>query len=71
MLDWTDYLEHLQSILLKYDLVRAPTKLTILKYFQEGLKLSILTKLEYQDLELESFNQMVKKTVNAEANLAL
>ena len=43
----------------------------MLRYFQEDLKLSILAELEHWDLELESFDQMVKKAVNAEAKSAL
>ena len=71
VLDWAAHLGHLQSILLEYNPVRAPTKLTMLRYFRKGLKLSVLAELEHQDLELEDFDQMVKKTVNAEAKLAL
>ena len=71
VLDWAAHLEHLQSILLKYDPVGAPTELTMLRYFQEGLKPSVLAELEHRDLELESFDQMVKKAVNAEAKSAL
>ena len=66
-----DHKEYLQSILLEYDLVRAPTELTMLKYLRKGLKPSILTELEYQDLELESFNQIVKKAVNTRAKVVL
>ena len=57
--------------MLEYDPVGALTKPTILRYFREGLKLSVLAKLEYWDLELESFNRMVKKAVDAEAKSAL
>ena len=71
VLDWAAHLEHLQSILLEYDSVGAPTEPTMLRYFREGLKSSILPKLEHWDLELESFDQMVKKAVNAEAKSAL
>ena len=71
VLDWAAHLEHLQSILLEYDPVGAPTKPTMLRYFREGLKPSILAELEHQDLELESFDQMVKKAIDAEAKLAL
>ena len=56
MLDWTAHLEYLRSILLEYNPVRAPTKSTMLKYFWEGPKPSVLAELEHQDLELESFN---------------
>ena len=71
MLDWAPYLEYLQSIVLKYDLVGALTKPIMLKYFQKSLKPSVLAKLEYWDLELKSFDQMVKKAVDAEAKSAL
>ena len=57
--------------MLEYDPVGAPTKFTMLRYFQEGLKSSILAELEHQDLELESFDQMIKKAVDAEAKSAL
>ena len=43
----------------------------ILRYFPKGLKPSILTKLEYRDLKLEIFNQMVKKTFDTKAKAAL
>ena len=65
------HLEYLQSILLEYDPVRTLTKLTILRYFWEGLKPYILVKLEHRDLELESFDQIVKKVVNVKAKAAL
>ena len=70
MLNWAAYLEHLQSILLEYNPVRAPTKPTIFRYFREGLKPSILAEFEHQDLELESFDQTVKKAVNSKAKSA-
>ena len=71
VLDWTAHLEYLQSILLEYDTVGALTKLTMLRYFRENLKPLILAELEHQDLELKSFNQMVKKTVDAKVKVAL
>ena len=56
VLDWAAHLEHLQSILLEYDPVGAPTEPIMLRYFREGLKPSILAELKHRDLELESFN---------------
>lgn len=43
----------------------------MLRYFQKGLKPSVLAKLEHRDLKLESFKQMVKKAINVEAKVAL
>ena len=70
VLDWAAHLEHLQSILLEYNPVGAPTKPTMLRYFQKSLKPSVLAKLEYWDLELESFDQIVKNAIDVEAKLA-
>ena len=71
VLDWAAHLEYLQSILLKYNPVGAPTKPTMLRYFWEGLKPLVLVELEHQDLGLESFNQMIKKAVDAKAKSTL
>ena len=43
----------------------------MLRYFRKDLKLSVLAELEYQNFKLESFDQMVKKVVNAKAKSAL
>ena len=71
MLNWATHLEHLQSILLEYNLLKAPTKPTMLRFFQEGLKPSVLAKLEPRHLKLENFDQMLKKAVDAKAKSAL
>lgn len=70
MLDWSTYLEYLQPILLKYKLVEAQIKPTMLKYFWKGLKPFILAKLKYQNLKLESFNQIIKEPVDSKAKAA-
>ena len=46
---------HLQSILLEYDLVGAPAKPTMLRYFPKSLKASILAELQNKDLKLKNF----------------
>ena len=71
VLEWAAHLEHLQSILLAYDPVGAPAEPTMLRYFREGLRPSILAELQNEDLELESFVQMVKKAGVAEAKANL
>ena len=71
MLDWAAHLEYLQSILLEYNLVKASIKPIMLRYFWKNSKLLILAELKYHDLELESFDQMVKKTINVKAKTTL
>lgn len=57
----------MQSILIKYNLIEASTKSILLKYFQKCLRLSILAKLQNENLKVESFIQIVKKAVVAKA----
>ena len=71
VLEWAAHFEHLQSILLAYNPVGAPAESTMLRYFREGLRPSILAELQNEDHELESFVQIVKKAVVAEAKANL
>ena len=70
-MDWAAHLEYLQSILLEYNPIGAPGEPTILRYFQKGLRPSIRVQLEHQDLELESFEQLVKKVIEAKGKASL
>ena len=40
-------------------------------YFQKGLKLSIMVKMEQQDWESMNFEEMVQKAINAEVKMGL
>lgn len=55
MLKKAAHLKQMQLILLEYDQVRALAKFTILKYSQNGLKLSILAKLQNKGFKFKSF----------------
>ena len=69
--DWASHLQHLQSILSKFDPIRTLDKLTMICYFREGLKLSIKVEMEQQDREAIDFEEMVQKVVNADAKAGL
>ena len=70
-MEWAAHLEHLQLILLAYNPIGAPAKFTMLRYFQKGLRPSILAKLQNENHELENFFQIVKKAVAAKAKANL
>lgn len=53
--DWTSYLIYLQFILLKFDVATASMELIIVRYFEEGLKLSIQFKIDQDDYQLDDF----------------
>ena len=44
--NWASYLEHLQFILIEFDLDTALTESMIVRYFEEGLKPSIKAKID-------------------------
>ena len=44
--DWASHLKHLQSILIEFDPIAAPTEFTMVRYFEEGLKPSIKAKID-------------------------
>lgn len=71
MFDLTAHLEHLQSILLKYNPIGAPTEPILLRYFWKDLRPSILAKLQNEDLEQKCFVQIIKKAVVPKANVNL
>ncbi len=47
VLDWAAYLEHLQAVLKEFDPSGAPNKTTLIRYFREGLRLSIRAQLDH------------------------
>ena len=69
--DWAAHLKYLQFILIKFDPNSAPEKGTIIWYFQEDLWLSIQLEREQRGQELDSFKEIVKKTVDAKVKAAL
>lgn len=69
--DWACHLEHLQFILLEFDANGAPKESDLIRYFQEALKPSIKAEMENQADEYEDWDELVRKTVTAEAKAAL
>ena len=68
--DWAAHLEYLQSILIEFDPGCAPEEGTMIQYFREGLRLSMQVEMEQRGRELDSFKEIVKKAVDAEAKAA-
>ena len=69
--DWAAHLEYLQSILIEFDSEWAPEEGTMIWYFREGLRPSIRVEMEQRGRELDSFEELVEKAVDAEAKAAL
>ena len=69
--DWAAHLEYLQSILIKFDPEYAPEKDIMIWHFRDGLRLSMRVEMEQGSQELDSFEELVEKAVNAEAKAVL
>lgn len=61
------HLEHFQSIFIEFDFVGASIEFTIIWYFREGLKPFIKAQIDECSRELDSFKELVKKTVEIKA----
>ena len=68
--DWAAHLEYLQSILIEFDSEWAPEEGTMIRYFREGLRPSVRVEMEQRGRELDSFEELVEKAVDAEAKAA-
>lgn len=69
--DWAAHLEYLQSILLEFDDAGAPEEFYLIRFFREGLKPSIRAQMEQRGRELDSWTEIVEKSVDAEAKASL
>ena len=71
MQDWASHLEHLQSILMEFDASGAPEESTLIRIFRDGLKPSIAAQMEQRGRENDTWEELVKKTIEVEAKVSL
>ena len=70
-MDRAAHLEHLQAVLQEFDSVAAPYEDIMIRYFRKGLRPSIRAQLDVRDRNLDSWDEVVDKTVNAKAKARL
>ena len=70
MQDWAAHLKYLQFILIEFNSDCALEEGTMIRYFQEGLWLSVQVKMEQRGRELDSFEEIVEKAVDAKTKAA-
>ena len=68
--DWVAHLEYPQSILIEFDSGWALEKGTMIWYLQKSLRPSVRVKMEQRGLELDSFEELVEKAVDAKVKAA-
>ena len=71
VLDWAAHLEHLQAVLQEFDPAATPNKEIMIWHFREGLKPSVQAQLDTRGWNQDSWEETVKKAVNAEAKALL
>ncbi len=71
MLDWAVQLGHLQAVLKEFDPTTTPNKETLLHYFQEGLHSFIQAQLDNWGRDLDVWDKVVEKAVDAKAKASL
>lgn len=64
-MDWTAHLEYLQTVLKEFDANATPSKDFLICYFQNGLRLSTCTQMDKQDRELEDWQKVMERTIDA------
>ena len=69
--DWASHLKYLQSILIEFDPLAAPTESTMIRYFEGGLKPSIKAEMDQDASHLDDYEELVVKAVRAEAKAGL
>ena len=57
--------------MIEFDLVAALTESTMVRYFEEGLKPSIKAEMDQDTSHLDDYEELVAKTVRAEAKVSL
>ena len=71
MQDWASHLEHWQSILIEFDASGARKESTLIQIFRDGFKLSIAAQMEQRGQENDTWEELVKKAIKAEAKVSL
>ena len=58
-------------VLRKFDSIAAPNDDSLIQYFKKGLRPSIRAQLDAQGRDLDSWDEVVEKIVDAEAKASL
>ena len=69
-MDWAAHLEHLQTVFKEFDPATAPTKEVLICYSRDGLKPFIQAQMDERGRDLETWEEVIKKAIDAEAKAA-
>ena len=69
-MDWVAHLEHLQTLLREFNSAAAPNEEVLICHFCDGLRPSIQAQTDEQGRDLDTWEEAIKKTIDAEAKAA-
>ena len=69
-MDSAAHLEHLQTMLKKFDPAPAPTEEVLICYFRDGLRPSIQAQADERGQDLDTWEEAIKKAIDVEAKTA-
>ena len=70
-MDWTAHMEHLQAILKEFDPIAAPNEEILIHYFRDGLCPSIWARVDNWRQDLDAWEKVVEKAIDAKATAGL
>ena len=70
-MDQAAYMEHLQAVFQEFDPVAAPNKRTLIRYFRDGLRLSIWAQVDNREQDLDMGKEVIEKVVDAKTKAGL
>ena len=68
-MDWIAHLEHLQTVLKKFDLATALNKDILIYHFCNGLKSFIWVQFNKQSENLDTWEKFIKKAINGKGKI--
>ena len=71
ILDWAIHLEHLQAVLREFAPATTPNKEILIRHFWEGLKPCVRAQLDIRGRNQDSWEEAIRKAINAEAKALL
>ena len=69
-MDWAAHLEYLQTLLREFDSAAASNKEVLICYFCDSLRPSIRAQTDERGWDLDIWEEVIKKAINAEAKTA-
>ncbi len=66
-MDWAAHLEYLKAVLKEFDPVAAPNEDLLIRYFRDGLRPSIRAQLDEWDRDLDNWQEVIERCINAKA----